>query len=104
MPSAGPQPRQKGFSVRYQARVDKETSAKLEELATTVHRTRGAMLCAVLHWGLAQSYEWTIDRATPTTPDPVMILIDHVLLQRVQAAGRHRRPVWRRGNVIPCAR
>jgi hypothetical protein len=33
-PPLGPQPRQRGYSVRHQARLDAETHAKLEELAS----------------------------------------------------------------------
>jgi hypothetical protein len=43
-PARAPHPRHVRYSVRYQARLDAETSAKIEELARTFHRKRSVVL------------------------------------------------------------
>jgi hypothetical protein len=43
-PPLEPQPRQRRYSIRYQARLEAETMTTLEELAGTFHRKRGQIL------------------------------------------------------------
>lgn len=85
-----PGPRQRHYTVRYQARLDPETSAKLDELARTCHRKRSAILRYVMQWGLGHSEGWTIDRSTIGAVPPVPVLLEPELLQQVQdAAAAH---------------
>jgi predicted transcriptional regulator len=115
------QPRTRRYSVRYQARLDAETSAKLEELAAAFHRKRSAILRSVMQWGLAQTKGWTIDRSIPAMVHTVAMLVEPELLQQVQeAAAVHGAPVaawvrhalrqvthndfpasWRAGETLP---
>jgi predicted DNA-binding protein len=85
-PPRDPQPRHVRYSVRYQARLDAETHAKLEELAATFHRKRSAILRHVMPWGLTQTRGWTVDRAVPGTVRTVGMLLEPELLQQVQEA------------------
>jgi predicted transcriptional regulator len=80
----GPQPRHVRYSVRHQARLDAETSAKLEELARTFHRKRSPILRFVMQWGLHHSTGWTIDRSAVAVVSPVPVLLEPDLLQHVQ--------------------
>jgi predicted transcriptional regulator len=83
-------PRPRRDSVRCQARLDAELSAKLEDLARIVHRKRGAVLRAVMQWRLAQTKGWSIDRWTVVAVPPVPVLLPPALLQQVQdRAARH---------------
>lgn len=85
-----PQPRHCRYSVRYQARLDAETEAKLEALVNTFHRKRAAILRYVMPWGLTHTTGWTIDPSIPDRPHLVHLLVDPELLQQVQAAaGAH---------------
>jgi predicted transcriptional regulator len=81
-----PQPRQRRYSVRQQARLDAETLAKLEVLANTFHRKRAAILHYAMPWGLAQTTVWSIDPSIPDRPLLVHMLVDHQLLQQEQDA------------------
>jgi hypothetical protein len=65
-PSRPLQPRHVRYSVRHQARLDASKLAKLEELASTFHCERSAILRFVMQWGLRHSKEWTIDQSIPT--------------------------------------
>jgi predicted transcriptional regulator len=65
--------------VRYQARLDAETQAKLEELAAAFHRKRSAILRHAMPWGLIQTQGWTTVRT-------VGMLLEPELLQQVQEA------------------
>jgi hypothetical protein len=47
-PPRAPQPRHIRYSVRYQARLDAETAARLEALAARFHRTRAQVLRHVM--------------------------------------------------------
>jgi predicted transcriptional regulator len=85
-PPQAPQPRHVRYSVRYQARLDAETHAKLEELAAAFHRKRSAILRHAMPWGLTQTRGWTVDRAVPGTVRPVGMLLAPELLQQVQEA------------------
>jgi predicted transcriptional regulator len=80
------QPRTRSYSVRYQARLDAETHAKLEDLARTFHRKHSAILRHVMQWGLIQTRGWTVDRAVPGTVRTVGMLLEPDLLQQVQRA------------------
>jgi hypothetical protein len=51
-PLRAPHHRHVCYSVRYQARLDAETWAKLEELAAAFHWKRSAILRSVMQWGL----------------------------------------------------
>ena len=85
-PASEPQPRHRRYSVRHQARLDAETSAKLEALATTFHRKRAAILRYVMDWGLTHTPAWTIDPAIPDRPHLVHVLVEPDRLQRVEEA------------------
>jgi hypothetical protein len=77
-------PRQRRYTVRFQARLNAETSAKLEDLARTFHRKRSAILRCVMQWGLRHSTGWTIDRSPVVAVPPVPVLLEPDLLQHVQ--------------------
>jgi predicted transcriptional regulator len=85
-PPPEPQPRQRRYRARRQARLDAETSAKLEELARTFHRKRAAVLRFVMEWGLTHATGWTLDPSIPDRPHLVHMLVDLELLQQVQDA------------------
>jgi predicted transcriptional regulator len=85
-PSPEPQPRRRRYSVRYQARLNAETHAKLEALANTFHRKRAAILRYVMQWGLAYTTAWTVDPSIPDCPHLVHMLVDPELCQQVQEA------------------
>jgi predicted transcriptional regulator len=74
------------YSVRYQARLDAETHAKLAELAAAFHRKRSAILRHAMPWGLTQTRRWTIDMAVPGMVRTVGMLLEPELLQQVQEA------------------
>jgi hypothetical protein len=103
-PPLGPQPRQRRYSARRQARLDAETYAKLEELARTFRRKRAAVLRFVMGWGTIQRQHWTVDPSIPDRPHLVHLLVDPELLQQVQDAAayavsgaawvRHARSPW----------
>jgi predicted transcriptional regulator len=89
-PPSGPQPRQRRYRVRQQACLDAETHAKLEALATALHRKRAAILRYVMQWALAQTTAWTVDPSMPDRPHLVHMLVEPDLLHQVQeAAERH---------------
>jgi predicted transcriptional regulator len=76
--------------VRYQARLDAETQATLEDLAKTLHRKRGEILRHVMQWGLTHGDAWTIDRSSPASMHLVPVLLEPTLQQQVQdAAAAH---------------
>jgi hypothetical protein len=86
----GLQPRHIHYSARYQARLDAETSAKLEDRAAAFRLKRSAILRYVMQWGLRHSGAWTIDRSTVSAVPPVPVLLEPELLQQVQdAAAAH---------------
>jgi len=85
-PPRDPQPRHVRDRVRYQAHLDAETHAKLEERAAAFHRKRSAILRHAMPWGLTQTRGWTVDRAVPGTVRTVGMLLEPELLQQVQAA------------------
>jgi hypothetical protein len=90
-PPRAPYPRHVRYGVRYQARLDTETSTKIEELAGTFHRTRAAVLRSVMQWGLAQSRGWIVDRSIPASVHLVHVLVEPAMMQHVQnAAVTHR--------------
>ncbi len=88
LPQAPPH-RRVSSSVRYQARLDAETSAKLQDLARTFRRKRSAILRHVMQWGLTQTRGWTVDMAVPGTVRTLSLLLEPELLQQVQ---KPRRP------------
>jgi predicted transcriptional regulator len=85
-PPRDPQPRHVRDRVRYQARLDAETQAKLEELAAAFHRKRSAILRHAMPWGLTRTRGWTVDRAVPGTVRTVGMRLEPELLQQVQEA------------------
>jgi predicted transcriptional regulator len=85
-PPPEPQPRQRRDSVRCQARLDAETHAKLEALATDFQRKRGVILRSVMSWGLAHTAGWTADLSIPDRPHLVHMLVEPELGQQVQEA------------------
>jgi predicted transcriptional regulator len=89
-PARDPQPRQVRYSARWQARLDGGTGAKLDDLASTFRRKRGAILRFVMHWGLAHTTRWTIEPSIPDRPHLVHMLTELEFLRQVQdAADRH---------------
>jgi predicted transcriptional regulator len=86
MPPREPQPRHRRDSIRYHARLDAETEATLEALATTLHRMRAALLRYVMQWGLAHTDKWIIHLSTPARPHLVHLLVDPERLQQAQGA------------------
>jgi predicted transcriptional regulator len=85
-PPLGHQRRQRRDSVRQQARLDAETSAKLEELVSVLHRKRAQIVRYVMRWGLAHTEGWTVDPSIPDRPHLVHMLVEPELLQQVQEA------------------
>jgi predicted transcriptional regulator len=85
-PPLRPQPRQRRYRMRRQARLDAETSATLEALATVFHRKRAVMLRHVMQWGLAHTQGWTIDPSIPDCHHLVHILVEPESQQQVQDA------------------
>jgi predicted transcriptional regulator len=84
-------PRRRRYTARYQARPDDETHATLENLTKTLHRKRGQILRHVIQWGLSHSGSWTIDEPIPMSTQPVPVLLEPALQQRVQdASAAHR--------------
>jgi predicted transcriptional regulator len=86
MPPPPSQPRHKRYSVRWQARLDPETLAKLLEMAQALHRKRAQILRYVMAWGLDHPHAWTFDRQRPDRTHLVHILVEPALWQRVQEA------------------
>jgi predicted transcriptional regulator len=84
-------PRHVRYSVRYQARLDAETSAKLEELAKIFHRKRSVILRVAMGWGLTHMREWTGDQSIPASVQVVHVLVEPALMQQVQVAADHQR-------------
>jgi hypothetical protein len=74
MPSLTPQPRHRRYTVRWQARLDAEAHAKLQELAQDFHRKRAQILRHVMPWALARTHAWTVAQSSPaavqTGPTP----------------------------------
>jgi hypothetical protein len=83
-PPQASHPRHVRYSVRYQARLDFETRAKLEKLATAFHRKRSAILRWVMQWGLSRAERWSMDMAIPGTTHTLSILLEPALLRQVQ--------------------
>jgi hypothetical protein len=81
-----PRPRQHRYSARHQARLDAETFAKLEALATQFHCKRAANLRCVVQWALAYKHGWTIDSSILGRPHVVHMLVEPELRQPVQDA------------------
>jgi predicted transcriptional regulator len=88
-PPRAPYARHVRYGVRYQARLDAETSATLEDLATTFLRKRSVVLRFVMQWGLAHIGGWTVDATIPASPQLVTMLVSPELQQQVQAAATH---------------
>jgi hypothetical protein len=78
-PSPGLQPRHRRYTTRYQARLDAEAQATLEDLVKTFHRTRGQILRHVMQWGITHRDAWTIDQSTPASPHLVPVLLESTL-------------------------
>jgi predicted transcriptional regulator len=89
-PPPEPQPRQRRYSARHQARLDEETHAKLAELVRTFQRKRAAILRYVMQWGLTHTKSWTVNPSIPASAHLVPLLVTPELLQRRQdAADQH---------------
>jgi hypothetical protein len=89
-PLPEPQPRQRRYSVRCQARLDAETQAKLVVLTKTFHRKHAQILRQVMRWALAHTEGWTIDPSIPDRTYLVHMLVEPELLRQVQdAAAAH---------------
>jgi hypothetical protein len=83
-PLPEPQPRQRRYSVRCQARLDTETHAKLEALTSAFHRKRATIRRYVTQWGLAGTAGWTVDPSITDRPHLVYLLMEPDQLQYVQ--------------------
>jgi hypothetical protein len=83
-PPPEPQPRQRRYSVRHQARLDARTHAKLEALTRTFHRKRAAILRYAMQWAPAHMEGWTVDRSIHALPHLVHKFVGLELLQNVQ--------------------
>jgi predicted DNA-binding protein len=81
-----PHPRPRRYSARYQARLNSETAAKLEDLAKTFRRKFGPILRYVMQWGIRRSVSWSIDQSIPAKVHLVPLLVEPELLQHVQEA------------------
>jgi predicted HicB family RNase H-like nuclease len=81
-----PQPRQRRYSVRYQARLDAELHGKLANLAKTLRRKRGQILRHVMQWGIPRSGGWIVEQSIPASSHQVPMLLEPTLGQQVQAA------------------
>jgi hypothetical protein len=81
MPLPRSQPRHERYSIRWQARLDPETHAKLQELAQALHRKQAQVLRHAMQWALASPNGWTVDPAVPATPHPVTVLMNLDLLR-----------------------
>jgi len=90
-PLPEPQPRQRRYNVRCQARLDAETQAKLVVPRKTFHRKHAQILRQVMRWALAHTEGWTIDPSIPDRPYLVHTLVEPELLQQVQDAAAARR-------------
>ena len=100
-------PRQRRYSVRHQPRLDGETHAKLEELASICHQKHSAILRYVMQWGLHHSTGWTINRSPVVAVPPVPVLLEpELLLQVHDAAAGHGASVavWPRPALHAAAR
>ena len=85
-PPPEPRPRQHRYSARRQARLDSDTHAKLEALASAFHRKRAVILRFVTQWGLTHTHGWTVDLSIPDCPHLVHMLVDPELLLQVHDA------------------
>jgi hypothetical protein len=103
-PPPEPRPRQRRYSVRHQARLDRETHAKLEALASAFHRKRAAILRSVMQWGLVHTQEWIIDPSIPDRRHLVPMLVDPELLNRCRPPLRPMVPMSLPGNGTRCIR
>jgi predicted DNA-binding protein len=86
MPSHPFQPRHKRYSVRWQARLDPETHAKLQELTQTLHRKQAQILRYVMVWGLDPVQIWKPNHQRSDRTHLVHMLVDPELFQQVQTA------------------
>jgi predicted DNA-binding protein len=81
--------RQPRASIRMDARLDTMTRAKLEELATTFHRSRAAVLREVMRWGLGRGPVGKPERDDPQGPfHPLFFEVKAALHQQVGEAAR----------------
>jgi predicted transcriptional regulator len=87
-PAPEPRPRQLRYSVRYQARLDRETLAKLEKLVSALHRKRAQILRHTMQWGLAHTTGWTVDQSIPDRSHLVHMLVAPELSLQVQEAAK----------------
>src|SRR5215471_12035740 len=81
------QPRHKRYSVQWQARLDPQTFAKLQELVQTFHRRRAQILRYVMAWGLGHMHAGTSNRQPPDC---------------AQELERGRSGRWRRWALCQC--
>jgi hypothetical protein len=83
------QPAQRSTSVLMDARLDAMTRAKLDELATAFHRSRGAVLREVMHWGLGCEPLDQVNRDDTQEPfEHLFFLVEPVLHQQVGEAAK----------------
>lgn len=86
-PPSEPQPRQRRYRVRRHARLDAETHAKLEELATAFQRKGAAILRYVIQWGTCpQAQRRSLAVARDASGDPRRLSAE-------LACGGHGQPI-----------
>jgi hypothetical protein len=72
------------------ARLDAETGAKLEALATAFQKKHARILRYVMLWGLSHTQKWNIDPSIPDRTHLVHMLVDRELYRQVhEAADAH---------------
>jgi predicted DNA-binding protein len=72
---------------RMDARLDATTRVKVDELARRFRRTRAAVVCHIMEWGLGQGQVETLDQGGSEGPVRHLYLyVDVALHQRVQQA------------------
>lgn len=91
-PPPDPSPRRSRASVRLDARLDAETRATLEELAAHFHRSRAAVVCQVLRWGLGHEQSGKVDRGEAQGPvQHLFVTLDIELHRQMGEAARASR-------------
>jgi hypothetical protein len=97
-PPQASQPRQRRDSVRYQAGLDVETQATLEDWVKALQRKRGQILRYVMQWGLAHGKDWTIDQSLRASVHPDHMLLEPESLHRVGTDAPPAAPDCRRNQ------
>jgi hypothetical protein len=82
-----PKPREPHTRIRMDARLDAMTRAKVEDLAARFHRTRAAVLCHIMRWGLHHGQTIPLEQdASPGAVSHLCLNVDAVLYEQVATA------------------